>query len=164
MRKLSFVTVIIVFLLIISNGVQAQTTQTQLDQLKLMEKFVGTWQRDKNYDSIAVKEFQQYGKAFVETDYLLFNGEKSFQSISSYSFSSEDGKFKMFRLVKNGSYTTWISSFTAGNKLDNNQVTNFNPKSIWWVTEIVLDTPTNMTVTDFVLGAKHNVDKFSKVK
>jgi hypothetical protein len=48
MKKLSFVTVILVFLLTISNRIQAQTTQTQLDQLKLMEKFVGTWQRNEN--------------------------------------------------------------------------------------------------------------------
>ena len=43
MKKLSLTALIFAFLLFISNGMQAQTTQTELNQLELLKQFLGTW-------------------------------------------------------------------------------------------------------------------------
>jgi len=43
MKKLSLRALMFVFLLFISNGIQSQTTQTELNQLDLLKQFLGTW-------------------------------------------------------------------------------------------------------------------------
>jgi hypothetical protein len=43
MKKICFTTTIVIFLLLCTNGIQAQTTQTKLNQVELMKHFIGTW-------------------------------------------------------------------------------------------------------------------------
>lgn len=65
MRKFFLATRIAVFILICSTGIQAQTTQTKLNQLELMKQFIGTWQSNVGKDSVDVREWQNYGNAFL---------------------------------------------------------------------------------------------------
>ena len=113
MRKFRLTTAIAVFIMVCSNGMQAQTIVSDLDQLTLMEKFLGNWQLDADKDTVIVNDFQQYGKAYVETYYQIINGKKTWLSLWSYSFSPKEGKFKFFGLNSNGGYSTWIASFTS---------------------------------------------------
>jgi hypothetical protein len=69
--------------------VQAQSSQTKLDQFKLMQGWIGTWQRVIGKDTVQVLEFQQYGKGFIQDLYLLINGKKSIQGKACYSFSAK---------------------------------------------------------------------------
>ena len=46
---------------------QGQTTQTQLDQIKLMQQFTGTWRADYAKDTVEVWDCQPYGKANIIT-------------------------------------------------------------------------------------------------
>jgi len=52
MKKLGLTTVIFVFLLFLFDGIQGQTTQTQLDQIDLMKQFLGTWQWERTKDTV----------------------------------------------------------------------------------------------------------------
>ena len=56
MKKICLTTAIAVFLLFCSNGIQAQTTQTTLNQIELMKQSVGTWQKDVD---IFVSEYEE---------------------------------------------------------------------------------------------------------
>jgi len=164
MKKLSSVTVIFVFLLLISYGIQGQTTQPQLDQLKLMEQFLGTWHLLTNSDTVIV-EIQKYGKAFVENDYDLRNGKKNWGSIWTYGFSPDEGKFKIFAVQSTGDYLTLIASFTTEKKWVQEIVQNFNPGKVLMKGEFVFDTPTTATATSFNSeGVKTEEYKLIKVK
>jgi hypothetical protein len=121
---------IVVFLLILTNGIQAQTTQTKLDQVELMQAWVGTWQRVIGRDSILVLEFQQYGKGFIQDLALHINGNKSIQGKACYSFSAKDDKFKVFSLTDDGNYATYIVFFTTEKKWAQYLVQDFNPEKI----------------------------------
>ena len=165
MKKFCLTTAIAVFLLFCLNGVQAQTTQTKLNQIELMKQYVGTWQRDVGKDTIDVAEVQQYGKSFVENDYRIIKNEKSFKSIWSIGFSSKEDKFKIFALMPSGNYSTWIASFTTEKKWYLNQVQNFDSDKVLFKCEIVFESPTNLTVNLLNLdGVKTGEEKWIKVK
>ena len=164
MKKLSLSTVIVVFLSIFSTGIQAQTVTNNLNQLKLMQSFVGTWQLEVDKDTVLV-EVQQYGNAFVETDYLISNGKKSLLSITNYGFSSKEDKFNIFGLEPSGDYQTYIGSFTTEKKFCQDQVKNFNPEKVLSRLEIARETPKDMTATFFNSdGVKTGESKWIKVK
>jgi hypothetical protein len=164
MKKFYLITVIVLFLFIISNQIQGQATQVQLDQLKLMEQFLGTWQLATSGDTV-IMEIQKYGKAFVENDYSIKNGKKTWGSIWTYGFSPDEGKFKIFAVQSTGDYLTLIASFTTEKKWVQEIVQNFNPEKVLMKGEFVFDTPTTATATSFNSeGVKIEEYKATKVK
>ncbi len=166
MKRLCLSAVIGVFLVFMNNGMQGQTTQTKLDQLKLAQLFfVGTWQRDIGKDTTEVAESQQYGNAFIENVYIVVNGKKSLSYAVNYGFSVKTGKFRGFNLYLSGGYETWIGQFTTENKFSADFVQNFNPEIVRRRIEMVFDTPTSMTVSAFNSeGVKVGEAKNNKVK
>jgi hypothetical protein len=165
MKTCCFKLIIAVFLFHFSNGIQAQTTQTKLDQVELIQDWVGTWQRVIGNDSILVLEFQQYGKGFKQDLYLLTNGKKSIQGIACYSFSAKDDKFKVFSLTADGNYLTGIVYFTTEKKWDQYLVQDFNPEKILLKGEGELVTPNIYTSTWFDSnGVKTAEGKWTKIK
>jgi hypothetical protein len=165
-KTLFLTTLVFVFLQVCSPGIQAQTAESDLDQLKLNQNFsVGTWQRIVGKDTVEVVETQQYGNAFVTNVYFVINGKKSFSYASNYGFSSKEGKFNGFILLPNGIYQTWIGLYTTKKMFCADIVQNFNPEKVIRKIEIVYDTPTNMTHTRINSeGVKTREVKFSKVK
>jgi uncharacterized protein YcnI len=147
-----------------SNGMQGQNVASNLDQLKLMEQFLGTWQMPTSGDTVIV-EIQKYGKAFVENDYSIKNGGKNWGSIWTYGFSPDEGKFKIFAVQSTGDYLTLIASFTTEKKWVQEIVQNFNPEKVLMKGEFVFNTPTTATATSFNSeGVKIEEYKLIKVK
>ena len=71
MKKLCLTIIIAVFLLIFLNGVQAQNSEFKLDQLRLAQGFLGTWQQEVNKDTVIISEVQQHGNLFIENVSLI---------------------------------------------------------------------------------------------
>ena len=164
MKKI-LIGLIAVFLLIFSNGIQAQDAAKDLDQLKLMKQFLGEWQMNPVNDTIYGWELKQYGNAYEETDYMIVNGEKSIDSFWSYSFKPERNNFITFAAFVGGGYQLFIGSFTAENKYCQKNVDNFESQKVLNKAEFVFDTPTSITATIFSSdGVKKEEIKFSKVK
>jgi hypothetical protein len=148
----------------VSKGILGQTGQTQLDQLKLMEQFVGTWQMATGADTVIV-EIQKQGKAFVENDYTIKNGQKNWGSIWTYGFSPDEGKFKIFAVQLTGDYLTLIASFTSEKKWVQEIVQSFNPEKVLMRGEFVFETPETATATSFNSeGVKTEEYKLIKIK
>jgi hypothetical protein len=165
MKKFCLTTAIAVFLLICLNGLQAQTTQTKLNQVELAKQIVGTWQRNISKDTIEVWETQLYGKAIIHTGFLIINGEKSFDYMDSYCYSSKEDKFKGFMVNTSGYNTTWIGSFTSDKKLVGDFVRDFNPEAVTGKFELVIETPTSTTYSIFdAKGVKTKEFKYAKTK
>ena len=76
MKKPCLTTVICAFLLFICNGIQAQTTQTKLNQVELMKQWLGTWQGDIGKDTVDLWEGKLYGKAVIINVYQVIKGKK----------------------------------------------------------------------------------------
>ena len=71
MKKIVSTNLLFVFLLFLFNGIQAQTQQPKLDQLKLIQQFIGTWKMEISNDSTFIVEMEPVGKSIIETDYLV---------------------------------------------------------------------------------------------
>jgi hypothetical protein len=150
--------------MIISNRVQAQTVTSNLDQLKLMQTYVGTWQRNIGNDTVDVWEVQQYENAFISTTYRVINGKKSFLLTENWGFSSEENNFKGLTLFYNGLISTWIASFTTEKKWIVYTLVNFNPKKVTTKIELTFETPTKIIAVTYRNGVKTREIDWSKIK
>jgi hypothetical protein len=59
-KTYSLILIIAVSLFFYTNGIQAQTTQTKLNQVELMKQFVGTWKSEK-HDTAYIIDDKLYG-------------------------------------------------------------------------------------------------------
>lgn len=157
---------IVVFLSLFTNVINAQNTTPKLDQLTLMGNlWVGNWQSIISKDSLLITELIQYGKAFEYNVYLVVDGKKSFSFGGSYVFSLKENSFKGFAFTPNGNYQTWIGSFITETKISMDIVQNFNPEKVLIKEVVEWGNPTNYTATFFNLnGVKTGESKWAKTK
>ena len=164
MKKLCLIPMIAVFLLLCSNGMQAQTTQKQPIQLEFMKQFLGTWQANVNIDTVEVWDCQPYGEAFIINVYQIIKGLKTPSYINNVGFDSRDGKLKGYVLWPDGNYSTWIGLYNNEKKFLVDLVDNFIPEKVWVKFEMVTINPKEKTWTQFnTAGVKISQLKFIKV-
>ena len=157
--------IMFVFLLIGSTGIHAQTAKSNLDQFKLMQQGIGTWETNIGKDSILVRESQQYGKSFIQNVYYSIKGKKTPYYTNNFCIDSKEGNIKGFTLYADGRYGTWIALWTTEKKFHADIVQNFRPETVLYKVENVFETPTKMTWTNFNAdGTKTGEFKYTKVK
>jgi hypothetical protein len=165
MKKISSTIFMGVFLLFVSNGIQAQTMHTQLDQLKLMEQFLGKWQHDVGKDTVYVWEFQKFGEAIFAWTYNVIKSQKIPFGIICYGFDKELDKFKGYTLFSGRDYGTWIASFTSPKVYHVDAVQDLNPDIMYQKYDCVFVNPNQWIMTTYDKeGKKLNEVKNIKVK
>jgi hypothetical protein len=107
MKKFCLMTTIVVCLLFFAYQVQGQTTQSKLDEVKLAQRLIGTWQMDVGKDSVNLWEVQQYNRAFVSSAYHVYGGNLSFWFTMNWSFYPKVGKSRGYNLYAGGGYQTF---------------------------------------------------------
>jgi hypothetical protein len=164
-KTLNLTTLMLVFFLMCSTGIHAQTAKSNLDQTKLMEQMLGTWEANVGKDTIEVWETKQYGKSFITKVSRNIKGKKSPYYISNDCIDSKDGNIKGFILTASGDYNTWIGSWANEKKLSAGMVQNFKPETVSEKYEFLWETPSKMTFSGFTTdGTKTWEAKFTKVK
>jgi hypothetical protein len=78
MKTFCLTTAIVVLLLLTTNGIQAQTTQTKLNQVELMKQFLGAWKSEMVQDTIWTGEGRSFGTGME----LYFKGETKGKMVS----------------------------------------------------------------------------------
>ena len=165
MKKLSSTTLVFVFLLFISNGIQAQSTQTKLNQVELAKQFLGTWQANTGKDTVQMWEGKLYGKALIANAYMVIKGIKSDSYMSCFGYDDRDDKLKGYNLLPSTDFGTWIGMFTSEKVFKIDGVDTFKPEIIWWKSEFEFKTPTEIIARNFSPdGVKTGEWTFKKVK
>ena len=165
MKKLSFVTMIFVFLLIIPNGIQGQTPQTKLNQLELAKQFLGTWQTNLGKDTVEMWEGKLYGNAVVVNVYMVIKGTRSELYISNFGYDNTEGKLKGYNLMPNAGFNTWVGIFTTDKIIKIDGLDSFKPQIIYWKADFEFKTPTEVIVRNYnPEGVKTGEWTFKKVK
>jgi hypothetical protein len=132
MKKLCLTSAIAVFLLFCLEGVQAQITQSKLNQIELMKQYLGTFQANHGKDTVEIWTGKQYGpQAFIlEVSYTI-KGQKVPMYINNIFYDSNDGKLKGFQLWANGDHGSWIGAFTSETKFDGVMAQDFVAQPTW---------------------------------
>jgi len=82
MKTFYLTIMIVVFLLLCTTGTEAQTTQTQLNQVELMKQFLGTWKcelgKDTNYFKFSeiISETKSFGNGGIEGYQKILHKDK----------------------------------------------------------------------------------------
>jgi len=165
MKKLCLTIVVFVFLLFISNVIQAQNTQTKLNQVELMKQWLGTWQNDTEKDTIEIWEAKPYGKAIIAAVYRVIKGVKSDSYVCSFGYDDRDDKIKGFNLSPNTDFMTWIGVFTTDKLFKADALDSFKPEIVWFKNEIEFKTNTEMIVRGYdAKGVKTGEWTYKKIK
>jgi len=163
MKNLSLTSLIFVFLLFLSNGIQGQTKQ--LNQLELQKQFIGTWQADIGKDTVEVWEGRQYGKATIIDVFRVIKGQKTPSYVNNLGFDSKADKFKGYTLGPDGTYNTWIGFYSSEKKFLVDIVDNLNPEKVTYRFEMFYTNPIEAIWTGYNTdGVKEWEVKFVKVK
>jgi hypothetical protein len=166
MKKFCLITATAVFLLLsFSNGIQGQNITSNLDQPKLMLQFLGNWQENVAKDTVELWDCQVYGKAFISNVYQVIKGHKTPYYKNNLSYDPNNKNFSGFQLLVDGSYGTWIGSFSSEKKLEGILTQNFNPEPSYGKFEIVFTNLNEFTYSIYnAQGIKAAELHFVKVK
>lgn len=165
MKTLYLTLTVVVLLLLYTNGIQAQTTQTKLNQVELAKQFLGTWQLDRNKDTVNILEAKPYGKAFIMTNYQVIKGNKSDLSTQNVGYDDRDDKIKSFVIMPNSDYMTWIGMFTTDKLIKSDVLDTFKPEIVWGKNEVEFKTPTEMIIRGYdAKGVKTGEWTWKKIK
>jgi len=163
--KITFLTTMaVVFLLLNSTVLQAQTTEPKLYQVESLKQFEGQWRYELKKDSGEYWDAKLLGKALVFTVYSENKSKKNLMYQSSFGLDSKTGKIMGFVLFPNADYKTWIGSFVKEGTLALDMVDNFNPEKVSINCEFQFDTPDLLTVTCFNKGERIGLKKFNRIK
>jgi hypothetical protein len=139
MKTFCLTTKIALFLLLYTNGIQAQTTQTKLDQVQLMKQFLGNWKAELSKDTVAILEckslyngFDFYyktktkGKTIFEERTFTGYDEKSDKLIKVF-FSNSKPEF--------GILTLWFIKATVCKEIFFEDIPNPDKAKLKWIFE-----------------------------
>ena len=143
---------ILVFLLLRTNGIQAQTTQTKLNQVELMKQFLGTWKGEMGKDTAFVMEFKSFYNGFesyikTETKGKIIIEEKTIMGYDK----------KIDKLIESGimnsnpEIMSWANWFLSPNKFEGvllEDISNPENANLKWTFE--LTSPDLMVWTNIV--------------
>jgi hypothetical protein len=92
MKKPLLSMAIIVSLLLCTNGIQAQTTQTQLNQLELIKQFIGTWTAEMGKDTTLFCEYKLFGTGMEDYYKAVTKGEIFLSEKGLWGYDKENDK------------------------------------------------------------------------
>lgn len=120
MKKIYSITMIAVFVLLCAKGMQAQTMQSDLNQVELMKQFLGTWRSESAKDTVFTAEFKSYGNSGMEF-YLkaVTQGKIWFEFKEFWGYDKKNDKFIQAGITKDDpNFLLDAIWFTSKNKCE----------------------------------------------
>jgi hypothetical protein len=150
MKKIRF-TVLVVFLMLCSNGIQAQTTQTKLNQIELHKQFLGNWKCELGKDTSCIFEIVPFSAGFELTRKFITKGTifDMWKELSGYD--KKNDKFIGVQLKKSSTtaYLT-VTWFTANNICESipfKDLSDPEKAAVKWTWELKSSDQATMTTT-----------------
>jgi hypothetical protein len=100
MKIISLIIMIVVFLLLYSNGMQGQTTQTKLDQIEFCKQFLGTWKTEMGKDTIGIYTVTPFGDGSERSFTLSTKGKIINSGKELYGYNKKNDKIIGVKLWK----------------------------------------------------------------
>jgi hypothetical protein len=141
---------IVAFLLLCTNGIQAQTTSAKLNQIELSKQFVGTWKSDVAKDTTWLYEIKPYGTGFEGLMKFFANGKEYGEQKRLCGYDENLDKYIIAILEKEwfGINVDW---FTSNNKVEVVKYSDIsNPDKASWKVEVEFKSPDMYAETLFI--------------
>jgi len=118
----------VVFIQCFTVGIQAQATQTKLDQIELMKQCLGVWKGELAKDTIMIMNWTSYGKA-SEDNYKVVTKDKILYSRKAiYGYDQEYDKIVVAAITDNSPnidlMAIWFSSKDTANLVEYEYLSN----------------------------------------
>lgn len=165
MKTFCLSTIIAVFLLICFKGLQAQTTQTKLNQIELMKQIIGTWKCDIAKDTVYFFEAKAYGTGIEGNPYYVTKGKTVIETTYFAGYDEMSDKFVMPWFIKGngiGLYVVWFLSNNKYEIIPYKDISNPEKASTRWEAEFKSH---NLLVEKVVIDNKLiRTDTYTRVK
>lgn len=157
------VTFISLFLAI--NGVQAQSTQTGLDQIKMMQQLTGSWKAEIAKDTIALWEIKSTGTALDCSYQYMTGGNILFEGKQEWEYDKKTDKNIGTQMTNGKKEPIGLAWFISKNKyIMVSPTDNANPDKIYWKIEGEFKDPDTFVQTNIVNDKPTNTVIFKRVK
>ena len=118
MKIFSANVLIVLFLLINTNSMQAQTTHTKLNQVELMKQFIGTWKCEFGEGTIFTSENRPFGNGMICISQIVTKGKIVDSVTQLFGYDNKTDKFIIAELKTSSPVielcSTWFSSKNSG--------------------------------------------------
>jgi hypothetical protein len=155
---------LILFLIVCTNGVKAQTTQNKLNQVELMKQFLGSWKCNASKDSVETWVVKPFGKGYELHATGVSNDKTYFELKDLWGFNSKSETWMIFTLQSEGSYETYYGNFISNNELVWEGFDISNPEKITGRFGAFFNTPDKWTFIVYTDGKKSKELTFNRIK
>lgn len=151
-------------ILCLSENLNAQSSETNLDQVELMKQFIGKWTAEWRNDSTWLWEITPSNKGYVHTFYLQVKGKTVLTYGGIIGFGDEYRNANLFILNPNGYTTMDIGGFVSDNKYVGERFFPQDLKTVLETWECTFITPDKWTAIRKVKGMKDGELIYIRVK
>ncbi|HEY5123991.1 MAG TPA: hypothetical protein VIK14_09675 [Ignavibacteria bacterium] len=165
MEKICFTTMIAVVLLLCTNGLQAQTTQTKLDQVELMKQFIGYWKCDIAKDTTRFWDVKSYGTGLECSLKVVTRGKVVMEAKRLWGYDKRVDKYIGLELTKGMDmkiYAQWFTSNYKGVAILYSDISNPEMASIKGEAEF--KSPDIYIITSIVNNKPVKTETYTRVK
>jgi hypothetical protein len=118
MKTFSANLLIVLYLLINTNSMQAQTTHTKLNQVELMKQFIGIWKCEFGEGTIFTSENRPFGNGMICISQIVTKGKIVDSVTQLFGYDNKTDKFIIAELKSSSPFielcSTWFSSKNSG--------------------------------------------------
>jgi hypothetical protein len=165
MKTLRATTLIVAFLLLCSNGIQAQTTQTKLDQVELMKQFIGSWKVDISNDTSCFWDIKSFGTGFEGYFKFVTKGKIVSEGKELWGYDKSVDKCILSEMIEGmdiALYATWFTSKNICNMFPYVYISNQEKASSKWVVEF--PSPDILVETTIINNKTLRTDTYKRIK
>jgi len=116
MKKSCLTITIVIFLLLCTHRLQAQTTQTKLNQVELMKQFVGSWECNVAKDTTRFWDVKSYGTGLECYLKVVTKGKLIVETKRLWGYDKQIDKYIGLELTKGMDMRIFAQWFTSNNK------------------------------------------------
>jgi hypothetical protein len=157
-------TMAIVFLMISTTVVQAQTTQTKLNQVELMKQFIGSWKGDIGKDTTYYWDVKSYGTGLECTMKIVTKGKTISEGKQLWGYDKKLDKCIATELSKGMDMVVYVIQFISKSKEEGFSYDFSHPEKVpnKWAAEF--KSPDMFEETTFLNNISVKTDTYTRIK
>jgi hypothetical protein len=135
MKTFCLTTITVVFLLLSTNGIHAQTTQPKLNQVELMKQFLGNWKAEIAKDTFYIAKYKLYATGIEGTINIVTKGKIITEGKAIVGYDKKIDKIIEADLIEGSDimlYALWFTSKNACTEIPYNDLSNPAKTPVTW--------------------------------